>query len=127
MGQIEILLVSRIEASALVDRALPEETARVLLEMGPSVVVETLGAEGALVVSDEGQTRVPAFLVDEVQDTTGAGDAFAAGLVTAFLKGLDWEPAARTGCAASALNIRHLGARNGLPSWREALSLVGAS
>jgi len=57
-----------------------EETARALLEFGPSVVYLTLGAAGALVVTREGTARIPGVSV-EVADTIGAGDTFAAGLL----------------------------------------------
>jgi sugar/nucleoside kinase (ribokinase family) len=68
---------------------------------------------------------VPSFDVPDAQDTTGAGDGFAAGLIAGFLEGLDWEAAARMGCAVAALKIRHVGARSGLPSREEVQSLLG--
>jgi ribokinase/sulfofructose kinase len=58
---------------------------------------------------------VPAFDVDVV-DATGAGDAFVAGLVDAWL--LAGEPAAEAGrhaAAVAALNCTATGARGGLP------------
>jgi sugar/nucleoside kinase (ribokinase family) len=57
-----------------------------------------------------------------VRDTTGAGDAFAAAVVSSFLRTsasprtVDWWSAVTLGCAAAALKIQHLGARNGLPT-----------
>lgn len=116
------LFVSRSEAFALTDRSTPKEAARALLDAGPAVVVETRGAEGALIATDEGLYRVPAVSVPDRRDTTGAGDAFAAGFIAAFLRGFGWQPAAHIGCATAAVKIRHLGARTGLPSWEEALS-----
>jgi ribokinase len=70
-------------------------------------------------------TYVSPFAVPDAQDTTGAGDAFAAGLIAGFLEGLDWEAAARMGCAVAALKIRHVGARSGLPSRGEVQLLLG--
>ena len=54
--------------------------ARALLAHGPSLVVVTLGAEGAFGISDGVDVRVAAPVVDVV-DTIGAGDAFGAGLL----------------------------------------------
>ena len=124
LERTDVLLVSRTEALALTGQTSPDEAARALREMGSLVVVETLGPEGALVVSDAGLFRVPSFDVPDAQDTTGAGDGFAAGLIAGFLEGLDWEAAARMGCAVAALKIRHLGARSGLPSREEVESVV---
>jgi len=127
LEQVDVLLVSRAEALALTGCSSPDEAARALRGMGASVVMETLGAEGALVVSSAGPIHVPAFEVPDVRDTTGAGDAFAAGLIAGFLEGLGWEAAARMGCAVAALKIRHLGARNGLPGREEVSLLLNSS
>ncbi|HVS07629.1 MAG TPA: carbohydrate kinase [Candidatus Dormibacteraeota bacterium] len=54
--------------------------ARALLAHGPSLVVVTLGADGAFGVCAGTEVRVPAPMVDVV-DTIGAGDAFGAGLL----------------------------------------------
>jgi fructokinase len=51
--------------------------ARALLARGPKLVVVTLGAEGAIGISDDLEVTVPAPQV-EVVDTIGAGDAFGA-------------------------------------------------
>jgi fructokinase len=57
-----------------------ESAARALLGRGPSVVVVTLGADGAFGVCAGADVRVAAPAVDVV-DTIGAGDAFGAGLL----------------------------------------------
>jgi sugar/nucleoside kinase (ribokinase family) len=81
---------------------------RALVERGVGCVAATRGAEGALIVSADGEESVPAFEVDVV-DTTGCGDAFSAG----FLRGLSLErsrrEAAVLGCAAAALVAQGLG------------------
>ncbi|MDH7485280.1 MAG: carbohydrate kinase [Anaerolineae bacterium] len=67
------------------DRA-PEESIALLHEMGPKVVVFTMGARGIL-LSEEGRiTPIPARPV-QVVDATGAGDAFWAGFLVALLDG----------------------------------------
>jgi ribokinase len=122
LERTDVLFVSRTEATALADRPSPMEAASVLLEAGPTVIVETVGPEGAFIATGEWTWHVPALSVTERRDTTGAGDAFAAGFVAAFLRGLDLPAAAAVGCAAAALKIPHLGARTGLPNWEDALS-----
>ncbi|MCK4449943.1 MAG: hypothetical protein KAX26_05065, partial [Anaerolineae bacterium] len=124
LSVVDVLLVSHAEATALTGQTPPAESARLLGQAGPSVVVETWGERGTLVLVNGRITQAPAFPVADVRDTTGAGDAFAAGLIAGFLEGLDWETAARMGCAVAALKIRHLGARSGLPSREEVESVV---
>jgi sugar/nucleoside kinase (ribokinase family) len=83
-----------------------------LLERGVGCVAVTCGAEGALVVSGEGSTRVPAFEV-EVVDTSGCGDAFSAGFLRGLALGRDFEAAAVLGCAAAAQVATGLGSDAG--------------
>jgi ribokinase len=111
----DVLLVSQAEATALAGDATPEDALRTLVATGVPVVVETLGAHGVVVATGKRSFRVPALAVTGVRDTTGAGDAFAAGLVAGFLDGLGWEASARLGSVVAALKVRYLGARNGLP------------
>jgi fructokinase len=66
----------------------PETAARSLLENFPgcALVATTLGAEGSMITTREGTFRHPGFPVKLV-DTVGAGDAFTAGLLHAYLRG----------------------------------------
>ena len=62
--------------------------------------------------SARGETRaVPAFPVERVVDTTGAGDLFAAGFLAGLARDLDLRDCARLGGLAAAEVISHLGAR----------------
>jgi sugar/nucleoside kinase (ribokinase family) len=64
----------------------PEEYVELFHQMGPKIVVLTMGAEGIL-LSEEGHfTRIPARKI-EVVDATGAGDSFWAGFLVALLDG----------------------------------------
>lgn len=105
----DVLLVSRAEAEALIGPLPPAQAVQALHQAGASIVIETLGREGAIVLAAGGLTEVPAF---------------AAGLLAGFLAGLDWVAAARMGCAAAALKIRHVGARSGLPQRAEVQRLL---
>ncbi|AFM19006.1 sugar kinase, ribokinase [Mycolicibacterium chubuense NBB4] len=61
----------------------PEQIAASWLALGPSIVVVTKGAAGAVAMCAGGTVRIPAGQV-EVVDTLGAGDAFMAGLIDAL-------------------------------------------
>jgi sugar/nucleoside kinase (ribokinase family) len=71
----------------------------------PGLVVETRGADGAVVNG----VHVPAPAAREV-DPTGAGDTFAAAFVTAYRAGADPVDAARRACAVAARSVETLGA-----------------
>lgn len=85
---------------------------RALIERGVGCVVATQGAEGALIVDEDGSEPVPAFEV-EVVDTTGCGDAFSAGFLRGLSLGRARPDAARMGCAAAAMVAQGLGSDYG--------------
>ncbi|WP_435316827.1 carbohydrate kinase family protein [Haloarchaeobius sp. TZWSO28] len=92
------------------------EAAAELRERGVSRAALTKGENGALLLDGEEIVEIPAFAVDAV-DTTGAGDAFSAGLVDAWI--LDEQSAAAAGrfaAAVAAENCLGAGARGGLPT-----------
>lgn len=71
----------------------------------------TRSEKGAVLI-DRGDTlAIPAEPVSQIVDTTGAGDLFAAGMLTGLAKGLDLETAGRLGAIAAAEIISHIGAR----------------
>jgi sugar/nucleoside kinase (ribokinase family) len=122
----DVLLVSRTDAAALVGDLPPEQAVDLISRNGPGIVIETLGEEGAALLSGGVFTCIPACRPPALIDTTGAGDAFAAGVVAGFLEGHCWEEAVRWGCAAASLKIAHLGAQNGLPSQVEVMQCMEA-
>jgi sugar/nucleoside kinase (ribokinase family) len=100
------------EATALTGLPDPVAAARSLAVRFPEVVLK-LGAEGALWTDRSGEERVPAVPVGATGslDTTGAGDAFAAGLLAARLRGVSPAEALRAGCALAARAVVTPGAR----------------
>ena len=76
-----------------------------------ALAVVTRSAEGSLVVTREATEAVPAFPIDRLVDTTGAGDLFAAGFLAGLARGADHRDCARLGALAAAEVIQHLGAR----------------
>ena len=105
----DLLLPNRDEAAVLTGVAEPEAAARALCAHAREVVV-TLGAEGALWSDGDAVLHVPAFPVVR-GDSTGAGDAFAAGLLQARAAGAAPADALRAGCALAARAVARVGAR----------------
>jgi sugar/nucleoside kinase (ribokinase family) len=75
------------------------------------VAVVTRSEKGCIVVNPEGIEAVPAFPINRVVDTTGAGDLFAAGFLSGLARGADDRVCGRLGAMAAAEVIQHLGAR----------------
>jgi fructokinase len=102
-----------------------DQGAKLLLEDGAKLVMVTLGEKGAFYASSEYQGTVPAFQLEPV-DTTGAGDAFAAGMIAWLLKFKSVPPdkgemvkAVSFVNAFAGLSTTKLGAIEGLVLWRE--------
>ncbi len=87
------------------------DTAVNALRANVATAVVTRSEKGCLVVSRAGTEAVPAFPVDKVVDTTGAGDLFAAGFLSGLARGADDRTCGRLGALAAAEIIQHLGAR----------------
>jgi sugar/nucleoside kinase (ribokinase family) len=76
-----------------------------------TTAVVTRSEKGCLVIGPDGIEAVPAFPVERVVDTTGAGDLFAAGFLSGLARGTDDRTCGRLGALAAAEVIQHLGAR----------------
>jgi sugar/nucleoside kinase (ribokinase family) len=87
------------------------ETAVKALRADIDVAVVTRSEKGCIVVNPEDIEAVPAFPVERVVDTTGAGDLFAAGFLCGLARGADDRTCGRLGAMAAAEVIQHLGAR----------------
>jgi fructokinase len=113
---LQIVKASDEDARSIFGASDPMVSARELLAVGPQVVLITLGALGVLVCTREGCQRVPA-LPAAVRDTTGGGDTFMAGFLSAWLAAAtpgkralaQAVAAARWGCATASWVIEKTG------------------
>ena len=107
---IDLLFANEHEAMQLTNaRDLAE--ALDVLSARVSTLVITRGAAGAMALESGERVEVPAAPVGKVIDTTGAGDLFAAGFLTARCRGHDLRKCLQTGAIAAAEVISHFGAR----------------
>src|SRR3954471_2007637 len=110
-GSLDILFANIHELRSLYQTG-DDATALGALRAEDSLLgVVTRSAEGALLVTRQETKAVPAFPVERVVDTTGAGDLFAAGFLAGLARALDHTAAARLGALAAAEVIQHIGAR----------------
>jgi ribokinase len=120
LGKVDFLVPNETEASLLAglevkDVASAEAAAHKFLGYGVPVVIVTLGAQGALLVTEGQVTHVPAKEVKAV-DTTAAGDAFIGGLAVAWVNGFSLEEAVQYATCSGALAVTKFGAQTSLPS-----------
>jgi adenosine kinase len=72
-------------------------------------VITTLGEAGSVVLTPGGREEIPAVPPRQVQDPTGAGDAYRAGLLKGLAQGLAWRDAARLGAALASFCVEQQG------------------
>ncbi len=122
---VDMLFVSAEEAQALWPDHAPSDLLRRLADAGPREVLLKCGAAGCVALIDGREIAHPGFAVS-VMDTTGAGDAFAAG----YLAGHLWQqpPPQRlaTANAMGAFNVMGSGDYETLPSRDELTAFVEA-
>ena len=109
-GGVDLLFANEDEALQLTGRADPDSALAELADKVDTLVV-TRGADGATAISHGERISIPAAPVAQVVDTTGAGDLFAAGFLTARAKGAPLERCLWTGALAAGEVISHYGAR----------------
>jgi ribokinase len=100
-----------------------EAAGQALLDKGVQTVIITLGALGALIVQGDQSHYVEGVGVD-AQDTTGAGDAFMAGLSVALAEGKTLKVATRFANIVGALSTTKPGAMPSLPNRDEVEAFV---
>ena len=109
-GGVDLLFANEDEALQLTGRTDLQSALDELKAKVPTLVI-TKGPQGAIGVENGEYISVPAAPVDQVIDTTGAGDLFAAGFLAARCKGASLERCLWTGAIAAGEVIKHYGAR----------------
>jgi ribokinase len=99
------------------------EAGRVLVARGVRHAIVKLGARGCYCVGRDAERHVPAPKVEAV-DGTGAGDAFAGGLMVALAEGADLNRAVEFATCVAALSVTKVGVVNALPTREEADHLL---
>jgi sugar/nucleoside kinase (ribokinase family) len=109
-GTVDLIFANETELHSLYQTS-DFDTAVAALRADVGVAVVTRSEKGCVVVGPEGTEAVPAFPIERVVDTTGAGDLFAAGFLSGLARGADDRTCGRLGALAAAEVIGHLGAR----------------
>jgi sugar/nucleoside kinase (ribokinase family) len=107
---VDIVFANQHELKSLYATA-DFDTALAALRSEDVLAVVTRSEDGSLVVSRDGTQAVPAYPIDRLVDTTGAGDLFAAGFLFGLSRNADHATCARLGALAASEIIQHYGAR----------------
>jgi sugar/nucleoside kinase (ribokinase family) len=108
---VDILLANEKEAETLLETASLGEMAARARALCPLTAI-TRSEKGSVLVPAAGDlVEIKARAVDRVVDTTGAGDAYAAGLLFGLARRFDLQTCGELGALAAAEAISHYGAR----------------
>ena len=120
LRMVDFFLPNENEAQLLTGRNEPEDVLHAFGALGLGCTVIKLGPRGAMTLQ---KNRIFTATPPDVQviDTTGAGDAFDAGFIDAWLAGIDIEEQLRRACICGSLSTRARGALSALPSREEML------
>ena len=109
---VDILFANEKEIKALTMKSDFNDSAAVIRGRCETVVL-TRGSQGALIVAADGSDyKIDPVKPEKLEDTTGAGDAFAAGVLYGLSEGMNPAQAGSLGARAASLTISHIGARS---------------
>lgn len=123
LPQIDILFINEDEARMTTGTADPKQAACRLLAGGVGAAVLKLGSKGCSIFTREEEHHCPAFRVG-VRDTTGAGDCFVAGFLSARSIGASLLEAGRFANAVAAWSVQTIGGASGIGSREEIESWI---
>lgn len=111
---VDILFANEKEITSLYETE-NFDTAADRVRHDTKLAVLTRSAKGSLILADGNATHISADRVDEVVDTTGAGDLYAAGFLYGYAHGHALETCGKLASLAAAEVISHVGARPQTP------------
>lgn len=122
---LDYFMPSYEEASKLVDSDDPETIVKRLKEVCRGVVILKHGANGCYVSDGQQMFHMPPFSVKAI-DTTGAGDNFTGGFMTAVLKGWDLKQCARFANATGAISVQNVGTTTAIQNFQQVMDFLAA-
>jgi 2-dehydro-3-deoxygluconokinase len=125
ISQSDVILAGESEGRLLTDQTDPKSMATELLKLGPQKIVIKSGEQGSHLFTQAGSESVAAEKIAHLIDPIGAGDAFAAGFLSATLDGLSPRDCLRRGNLLGAVVCQTDGDWEGLPT-RHDLAALGS-
>ena len=122
LSLVDYLIVNQIEARQLakkLDISIEDDPtllAKALASQGNVTCIVTLGPDGIVAVEPNGKGyKVPSMRIEDVQDTTGAGDCFSGTFAACIHEGKDLGTALRMATVASGLSCKNEGTMESYP------------
>jgi len=110
LRNVDQIFLNHEEAKKLTGETNLSNAAKILFKTGPKIVIIKKGPDGVFAATADSKLNVPVYPI-KVVDTTGAGDAFSSGFITAQLEGKNLEDSVRFANATANLKITGVGAR----------------
>ena len=107
---VDILFANEDEIKSLYEVDTVEEAINIVKDKC-AIAIVTRSEKGSIILNSGKVTTIEAVPVENVVDTTGAGDAYAAGFLYGFTEGMDMAECGRLGSVAAAEVISHMGPR----------------
>ncbi len=121
--KVDMVLLNNLEAKMLTKLDDYREAAKMIKSLGPELVIVKMGPKGVYALGYGLNEEIPAMNIDKVVDTTGAGDAFAAGFVAGLIRGYTVRKAILYANAVAALKITRLGSHEA-PTHDEVVNFI---
>ncbi|WP_096188049.1 sugar kinase [Evansella halocellulosilytica] len=115
----DIVLPGIDEGRLMTGETTPENISHYFLERGTKAVIVKLGENGAYYTTDKESMYVPGEKVESLVDTVGAGDGFAAGVISGLLRGWGYHQSVQLGNKMGACALGVEGDIEGYPYWEE--------
>ena len=116
--QADILFPGIHEGEFLTGEKEPRKIAEKIYRPGQQLLIK-MGEQGTYYTNGKEEEVIPAFKVNRVIDPVGAGDGFAAGFLSGYLKGMHWSESIKIGNAIGAMVVMVDGDIEGLPSYED--------
>lgn len=126
-SQADFVFPGEAEGEILMGSRDPKAISEFYLNLGAKTVITKVGSRGAYAATAQRQFMVKGFPVQEVVDTVGAGDGFAAGVLSGILENCDLEECVLRGNAVGAIQVMSRGDNEGLPTREQLAAFMGRS
>jgi sugar/nucleoside kinase (ribokinase family) len=91
LRRVDLIIINDEEARQLSGNAALLGAGREILDMGPRAIIIKKGEHGCIVLTNDSMHLAPAYLLEDIEDPTGAGDTFAGGVMAVLTANRDFS------------------------------------